>query len=713
MSNTGGLSSAGISVNAKKYTVNKVSSKELTDITTSYESKDYKASEYNNEIYNNINEEVESVEELKTGEINKSDNVLLDNNDNSIEESTIPTSEEVFDFLKKVNDYTFTAVASVTCGVFEVVENISDGLFMAGGVVASSVASILGEDEVAEEIKSITSEIVSYDWTEAMYNSTVEYHGIDEEIAYGTVHKVGNAVGTTTGYIALTLATGGSGAAVVTTSALAAAGSSTEVALNSGATFEEAAVVGTVSSVIGGVSGGLLDKFKGVQSGVTGAKEVVKSASKAAGVSIIEPVVNTITEYSVYGKDMTDENGKKLGLLDYYTQSGGLLNTAIAGVVGFGSSTLGNIKGNKIGDIDVSNDKSLEQLPSQANSVSNYHFDRDGTIEYLCELKDKGYSDIQIIEEFAEYGYRCKEYFNKRAFADISYEYLLSLGYSPEDSANILIEVYNNNLKSRGMTEVYVDKDGIKYNFINQFNQQNQAYTLEYVIQQIEELPAELRKSINEVNFYDTFNPADYYWQAKYKNDGNSIFRSAATGGNGVINLWSNESVGSHVITHEAGHCFDSHITDASGNSTRLHSDSQEYLKAIFDDKALSGKNSITPYGDNGASEDFADAMAAYKGKYLEDGIDINDFPNRKAYIEKHIKVDNQSYLSVYNANQLIGVSNTLSQKYGGDQVASVFYQYVTTGDITKITRDNGARDIVANMDINEVIEFYNILVGG
>ena len=57
-------------------------------------------------------------------------------------------------------------------------------------------------------------------------------------------------------------------------------------------------------------------------------------------------------------------------------------------------------------------------------------------------------------------------------------------------------------------------------------------------------------------------------------------------------------------------------------------------------------------------------------------------------------------------------VYNTLANKYGVNEVANILYQYVSTGDLTKITRENDARNIVANIDINEVIEYYNLLVG-
>ena len=323
-------------------------------------------------------------------------------------------------------------------------------------------------------------------------------------------------------------------------------------------------------------------------------------------------------------------------------------------------------------------------------------------------MKEQGYSDNQIIELFAEYGDRCSEAATKRTFANFSYEFLLASGYSPEDAADMLTNVYNNQLASRGMSQMLVDNNGIKYNFSNNFNSANQAYTIEYVMEQINGLPEDVRKKITEVNFYDTFNPYDYYWQARYKTDGNSIFQSAATAGDGQINIWSNDFVSDGVIAHEAGHCFD------VGNQ---YSGSQEYLEAMWKDSFLTGKQSITDYGGNNPAEDFAETMAAYKNGYVLDGnggySSIDQFPNRKMFIEKNMKVDGQQYLSIYDMNQLNEVAGSLISDYGQEQTLWAFYNYLSTGDVNNIPLPSSSRELVANMDINEVVEYYNILNGG
>ena len=653
----------------------------------------------NNNAFNNMNySDIEEIDYSKYVEVDATDINSDDITDTKA--ASVP-------WYKVAADYCATAVGSFTFGILEAVENVGDGLIMAGGALASGVVSIF-DKELSEDIKEGTQNAIQYDWTEAGYTSAMEAMGVNEDIAFGVAHNVAGAVGTAAGYIALSMVPGGA-AVAATAGALGAAGSAAEMSFNQGATFDEALTVSAVAGVAGAVTGGVTNKIGAAAKGATTLGQVGKYALSGAAVSMAEPLINSTTEYLVYGQDMVDQNGNKVHdtFGEYYLGSGGVLNTVIAGSVGgvsAGLQGLGGYKANQKGSNVVS---FVDDVTIQANTDFNYQFDKQSTFLYIEQLKSNGYSDIQIVDLLADYSSVCADYANKRAFANVSYDYLLDVGYSPEDAANILSDAYNRQLVNRGMVQVYTDSYGIKYNFVNNFNSANQAYTLEMVVQQVSSLPADVRNTIAEINFYDTFNPMDYYWHSKYKSTGDDIFTSAATAGNGQINIWSNQYADDFVIAHEAGHCFD------VGNR---YSGSQEYLEAMMLDASLTGKASITDYGGNNVAEDFADSISAYKNGYVADGAGvfslIDNFPNRKAFIEKHLKVENQQYLSIYDMKQLNQVAENLINSYGKDQTLWSFYNYLSTGDINNIPLPSSQK-IVSNMDINGVMEYYNLLNGG
>ena len=329
---TANLNINGLKLNVKNYKLkNNNINLDLYDAATSYENIDYTTSEEN--INTNLN-----TNDFDLGEsISKASNQL---------QEIKSTQEEEKPWWDVVFDYAATAVGSVVSGVADVVENIGDGLIMCGGELASGVASLCGNEELASEIKKGTQDIVQYDWSEAAYDVAMDALDVDDEIAHGVVHQVGNAVGSMAGYAALSLVPGGA-AVTAATGFLAAKGSSAEHAFQSGATFEEASVTSTVAGAAGALSGAALNKVQGAAKGASSIKDVAKLTAKGMAVSAAEPVVNSVTEYATYGKDMVDENGNLLydNFGDYYVESGGLLNTAIASGVGGISTGSQAIKG--------------------------------------------------------------------------------------------------------------------------------------------------------------------------------------------------------------------------------------------------------------------------------------------------------------------------------------------------------------------------------
>lgn len=260
---------------------------------------------------------------------------------------------------------------------------------------------------------------------------------------------------------------------------------------------------------------------------------------------------------------------------------------------------------------------------TRINAEVNYTFDYEKEYQIAQNLYGSGFTLEQIISDSARRAtYASIE--EQRNLEDFNYELLLACGYSEEEAGDIIDKIYAGVLNERGMSTVYIDDAGVRFNVINDINWENQAYTIEYIKEQIARLPQEVRKNIKEINLYDTSNPCDKYWNHTYGSD-NGYFRSAATGGNGIITLWANTSTSINTIFHEAGHCLD---------ANHELSNSEAYQRAMMKDFEYNGLTAITEYGKNSLAEDFAEALAAYISGENR-GANIKDFPNRKAYFDE------------------------------------------------------------------------------
>ena len=479
---TANLNSGGLKLNVKNYKLkdNNINL-DLYDAASSYENIDYTTSEEN--INTNLN-----TNDFDLGEaMSKASNQLQEIRNHQEEEK--PWWEVVF-------DYAVTAVGSVVSGVADVVENIGDGLIMCGGELASGVASLCGNEDLASEIKKGTQDIVQYDWSEAAYDAAMEALDVDDEIAHGAVHQVGNALGSMAGYAALSLVPGGA-AVTAATGFLAAKGSSAEHAFQSGATFEEASVTSTVAGAAGALSGAALNKVQGAAKGASSIKDVAKLTAKGMAVSVAEPVVNSVTEYATYGKDMTDENGNPLydNFGDYYVESGGLLNTAIASGVGGISTGSQAIKGYK-------NNKATTSFVGQSDNSELSIFGKKGNGELIYseakkQLKSamngefKGYFSkeklkltLDKIKVFDTYDDFWSAYCAKQNVVDNSlYGRIGGVAFDdgiylpPNVTGNEVVHetlhgLSNNGKYSKGITQYY-QENGATY----RYNKLNEGYT--------------------------------------------------------------------------------------------------------------------------------------------------------------------------------------------------------------------------------------------
>lgn len=289
---------------------------------------------------------------------------------------------------------------------------------------------------------------------------------------------------------------------------------------------------------------------------------------------------------------------------------------------------------NKTG-VGLVNINTLNSNSVKVNSVDDYKLDFTSELEFANTLKNAGYTDEQIATQFAIRASQCTQPGIKRNLYNFAYNYLNTLTGSKDRAMQVVVEAFETQIENRGMTTVIVDNYGIEYNKINDFYAENQAYTLDYVKSEIASLPEPMRKSLKEINFYDLGNPNDLY-----SADQNGVpgFISAATGGNGQINLYENYIIKDTLIEHEAAHCFDSYSNGGVGK----FSTSEEYNAAMKADLKATGKKSVTTYGETNNYEDFAESMAYY----LKDP-DNFEFPNRKKYFEKILSEDKEEVIHI------------------------------------------------------------------
>ena len=182
--------------------------------------------------------------------------------------------------------------------------------------------------------------------------------------------------------------------------------------------------------------------------------------------------------------------------------------------------------------------------------------------------------------------------------------------------------------------DVYLTRGGIKVYVPEDLDGSAQHFTPHQMAEAIEQLPKKLQASIKEVHLADFENPQDPFWRQTYK----GFTRSFATGGDGVVTFYKNTAAeattdGSEIVTakntfyHETGHNIDRMMHTVSGRS--------KWQKAMSADQKKSNLASPTTYGENSASEDFAESMEWYyrDRKWFE-----KMFPNRYKIIQDIMK---------------------------------------------------------------------------
>ena len=185
----------------------------------------------------------------------------------------------------------------------------------------------------------------------------------------------------------------------------------------------------------------------------------------------------------------------------------------------------------------------------------------------------------------------------------------------------------NGTRKSANAT-VYKTPDGTEFVFPVSYNKAHQTMTPEKAVELWSKVPEKLRNmGQKQIIFQDVHNPQDKYWRKRYKK-----FRGSYATGGDDINFWRydyphNDDYVVRTYCHEIGHKVD---TDNSVNGTRF-SEYTWWTDAMAEDKKVSGQKSVTVYGENANSEDFAESLA----EFVKDPDAFRKkFPNRAKIID-------------------------------------------------------------------------------
>lgn len=185
-----------------------------------------------------------------------------------------------------------------------------------------------------------------------------------------------------------------------------------------------------------------------------------------------------------------------------------------------------------------------------------------------------------------------------------------------------------NGTRKSAKATVYKTPDGAEFVFPVSYNKAHQTMTPEKAVELWSKVPEKLRNmGKKQIIFQDVHNPQDKYWRKRYKK-----FRGSYATGGDDINFWRydyphNDDYVVRTYCHEIGHKVD---TDNSVNGTRF-SEYTWWTDAMAEDKKVSGQKSVTVYGENANSEDFAESIA----EFVKDPDAFRKkFPNRAKIID-------------------------------------------------------------------------------
>jgi uncharacterized protein with gpF-like domain len=188
-------------------------------------------------------------------------------------------------------------------------------------------------------------------------------------------------------------------------------------------------------------------------------------------------------------------------------------------------------------------------------------------------------------------------------------------------------------IKKTAAATIYTTPDNTRFVYPKNYNKTNQTLSPELAIEAWTKVPENVRTKIQKtVHVVDYYNPQDAYWRKKYKN----FSHSYATGGEEITiyrNTRHNLEYLVQTYCHEGGHYIDANLPGAS--LIDRYSEQKEWQNAMKQDLKTSKKKSWRKYGENSATEDFADSVAYYTLNHEEF---TKTFPERSKLLEKILK---------------------------------------------------------------------------
>jgi len=183
--------------------------------------------------------------------------------------------------------------------------------------------------------------------------------------------------------------------------------------------------------------------------------------------------------------------------------------------------------------------------------------------------------------------------------------------------------------------DVFTLDDDIQIVYPYDLDESKQTLKYDDIIKQMYKIPPDFRSVMQqEIQVVDFENPDDPYWRTKYKN----FSKSYATGGEKIVFYANTDHDMNYVkdaLCHEGGHYLDRYVAYDKTTGTRF-SALTEWADATAADLALIGFDSVTPYGSNAMTEDFAESCMMLFSR--DPNLMQKQFPNRTKILKRLVK---------------------------------------------------------------------------
>jgi len=342
---------------------------------------------------------------------------------------------------------------------------------------------------------------------------------------------------------------------------------------------------------------------------------------------------------------------------------------------------------------------SVSGLESTIGSDVIHNFNEELTIEKVKDLESQNKTPEQIASILLDEAMTYKDDYTQRKYSEFVYEYLLASGVDKKVANQTLSTLLTDRVHSRGFSLI-TNVNGVNYYMINNFNNNGMNVTYSNIIEKINSFPKLVTNNTKNVFIYDVYNPGDFsnHIMNNYKLSG-KYFEAAAccSQSNQDIFIYSpflktGETSLRYTLPHELAHSFD---------AGHKYSSSPAYLEAVYKDKMITGRDTVSDYGENGMHEDFADAYALYRNG------ELYSYPNRQTYFDNVIRVT--SNLRLVDSQNLDRIKIHYEKRMPDYNFKDVLGQYILTGNPDVIPDGLGTKEFILQIDKAALMDYYNI----